>query len=166
MQQFSKQEEIEIVERLEYNHLTGDVTWLYHNYKKSELVVAGSPCSQGYIRIHICGRKVAAHRVAWFLFYGVWPTQDIDHINGNKSDNRIVNLRSVTRSQNCMNKKGSGIKGVGYYSRYDCYRARIMVEGKSTFLGYFDSLEGAEQAYKDAAEKLQGDYRYVCEEDN
>ena len=160
-QRFSKQEEAEIRQRLSYDPDTGFVEWLSHNYRKFELTVAGSPCRKGYIRIHICGKKVAAHRVAWFLHHGEWPRGDIDHINGVKSDNRMINLRCVTRSQNCMNKKGSGVKGVGYYRKYDCYRARIMVGGKSGFLGYFDDIGSAEEAYKVAAEKLQGEYRFL-----
>lgn len=65
----------------------------------------GSYDKDGYLIIKIKGRQFKAHRLAWFLFYGQWPRSELDHINRRRSDNRICNLREVTRLQNMQNTK-------------------------------------------------------------
>jgi len=116
--------------------------------------------SFGYLRGSIFNRHYVAHRVIWAIHTEKWPDHEIDHINGNRSDNRIKNLRAVTRSENQKNVKRpenntSGIIGVSWHSRTRTWRARIGLGGKSKTIGYFLSIEDARLARK-AAEKKHG----------
>lgn len=80
--------------------------------------IAGTISKYGYIRIRIKNKAYFAHRLAWLYEYGVWPENEIDHINGEKSDNRLINLREASRSGNNHNKNiknsASGVKGVSW----------------------------------------------------
>jgi len=84
-----------------------------------------------------------AHRLAWFLVYGRNPKGEIDHINGNPSDNRICNLRECTRSQNVMNTRRGN--GVCWHKTKKKWQALVKSGGKSHFLGHFDTREEAEE---------------------
>jgi len=119
---------------------------------------ADKPCvgldSNGYITFSIRGARFLAHRVIWFLKYEEVPDK-IDHINGNKSDNRIVNLRNVSHRENLQNCKLSSasttkITGVHFYKSRGKYTAQITVDYKTIHLGYFDTKEEALQARLDA----------------
>lgn len=107
--------------------------------------------SEGYVRIRLCGRMHAAHRLAWLWVNGELPEQDIDHINGVKSDNRIANLRDVGRDINTANIFGpqanntSGQLGVTRYKRK--WRAQISVGGKMKYIGLYATPEDAHKAY-------------------
>ena len=108
--------------------------------------------------IRLQSRLHKAHRLAWFYVYGSWPNDQIDHINRNKTDNRIANLREVTNKQNQQNASKrsdntSGHPGVSWYKRDSKWQARIKHNQKDTHLGYFENLEEAIAARK-AAEKL------------
>lgn len=103
--------------------------------------------------------RVALHRLIMSFPDGM----DVDHINGDKLDNRKVNLRACTRSQNIMNirtvsKNNIGIRGVFYRKSRDAYISRIMINGKSKFLGYFKSAELAKQARITAELELFKEY--------
>ena len=120
--------------------------------------VAGSPKGNGYLRIQIDGKAYQCHRLAWLYMYGVWPENQIDHINQVRDDNRISNLRDVTPSQNSRNTKlsennSSGAKGV-YYEGSKGYSARIWFDGKSKRLGLFHTFEEAVEARKAAEAEL------------
>jgi hypothetical protein len=116
----------------------------------------------GYITVHInLGERIriGGHKVAWFLHHGEWP-EIVDHINGDKTDNRITNLRSCTPSQNGRNKKissrnTSGKVGVTFYKRTQKWRAWFSIDGKTVSLGYHDTKHAAIAA-RVAAEKLHG----------
>lgn len=106
-----------------------------------------------YIVIYI-GKLFLAHRLAWLYTYGAWPTRDIDHINGDRSDNRICNLREATRSENNQNQrkarkdnKSSGVLGVSWYERDKKWKPQISINGKRVYLGYFDTIAEARAAY-------------------
>ena len=94
----------------------------------------------------IKNKKVYLHRI--ILNY---PSDEVDHINRNKLDNRKENLRSVTRSVNCLNKNA---KGVSWHKPYKKWRARICVIGKEKFLGYFKTYNEARTVYLDYKSKL------------
>ena len=120
--------------------------------------------SNGYKNVTVTGFGfVRAHRVAWAMHYGVWPENDVDHINGDRADNRIFNLRCSTRSENLRNrrkfpKNKSGYVGVSFCNRRGKWNARIGVNGRYINAGYFDTKEEAAKARAKAEEKYWGEY--------
>lgn len=120
--------------------------------------VAGCSNGDGYLRLWLQSRLYLAHRLAWLHTYGVWPKDQIDHINRNRSDNRIANLREVSNKQNQQNKSKSsnntsGHPGVSWKKQNSKWQAHIRHNQKLIHLGLFKSLEEALSARK-AAEKL------------
>jgi hypothetical protein len=112
--------------------------------------------SWGYRSINVDKKTYKAHNLVWFYFHGVFPTNVIDHINGNRLDNRIENLRDVTQQQNlwnmqrAMSNSKSGILGVDWVLYRKKWRAQIRVNGKKKCIGYFASAEEAGVAYQNA----------------
>jgi len=103
----------------------------------------------GYIRIRCFGKMILLHRLIWLLHYGFFPVKDIDHINGNRSDNRITNLREVTRRENNQNREQHrNGKFIGYTKRGKRYEARIRINGIQTHIGTYDTPEIASAEYK------------------
>lgn len=108
------------------------------------------------------------HRLAWFLHYGEWPEQDLDHENNHRSDNRVANLRLASNTQNAQNKvkqltsrRGdchSKFKGVSWHKRKKRWVANIYADGKPIFLGEFLEEAKAAEAYQAAAELHFGDF--------
>lgn len=144
-------------EYLSYNPDTGDLTWIKRT----------GPCNRvgqvaGYIRdtsgyrfIEIQGLVYRSHRLVWLYVHGVAPADEIDHINHNRSDNRLVNLRSVSHSENTRNKSllssnNSGCNGVSWAKDREKWRAKIYSNGKQIYLGSFDLLEDAIECRKAA----------------
>lgn len=117
-----------------------------------------------YLNIGINSRNTKAHRVVWEMHNGPIPSgMFIDHVNGVKTDNRIENLRLATRSQNMMNRprqdnNKSGFKGVYLDKKSNTWRAGIAINKKIKHLGSYPSPEKAHEAYKEAAEKIHGQY--------
>ena len=114
----------------------------------------------GYFRGQILKKSYSLHRVAWALHYGKWPIGQIDHINGNPEDNRILNLRDVSQTENARNQKlhvdsSTGYVGVTFRKLANKWRAQIRAEGKNKHLGYFDNMNDAIDARK-SAETLHG----------
>lgn len=112
---------------------------------------------QGYKAGTILNKRATSHRICWLLHYGVWPN-NIDHINGDRSDNRIANLRSVTKKENAKNVKKrvtnkSGKPGVYWREKIQRWQANICVEGKSIYLGCFKNIEDAISAREEAEKK-------------
>ena len=138
-------------EELHYDKLTGRFIWLKH--KKSEKIGlhAEKEHPNGYWQIYVLGRNYLAHRLAWAFSSGSWPEKHIDHINEDKKDNRICNLRDVSHSINLANQKNpqrnniSGYRGVT--KRNDKFQAQIVINKKYTSIGYFNSAEEAHKAY-------------------
>jgi hypothetical protein len=119
---------------------------------------------EGYIRIrfNVKGKEVKlyAHRIAYYFIHGFLPNE-VDHINQVKSDNRISNLRSVSRSDNVINttlriSNKSGIKGVSWCRGRNKWIAQIQKDKKRHFLGYFNDINDAEASYIEAAKVLHG----------
>lgn len=109
------------------------------------------------------GREYQAHRAAWFLHYGRWPEGDVDHIDGDPSNNRIANLREATRSQNLGNAKlyrnnKSGHRGVFYVQKHGYYIATIQIRKRVHHLGSFKNKEDAAAAYERAAQNGFGGF--------
>jgi hypothetical protein len=114
--------------------------------------VAGSLGASGYIVIGIKGKMYKAHRVAWLIHFGEWPDNQIDHINGIRDDNRIVNLRRVSKRQNDQNKKchrDGHLVGTTRDKRRPTnpWRALIWIDGKQINLGAFPTQQKAHEAY-------------------
>jgi len=139
---------------LTYDALSGEFVWLVatRNGKGQPGCCAGRVNDQGYFHIGIFGRNYKSHRLAWLYVYGEWPERDLDHINGDRADNRIANLRLATRAQNAANKRRhrtnfSGFKGVSFHPKTKKWRAIICQGGHSFHLGLFESKEEAHAAY-------------------
>lgn len=114
----------------------------------------------GYKAGKIFNKNHRAHRVIWAIMHGRWPDDNIDHINGVKSDNRLVNLRDVPQSVNMRNMvklraNTSGICGVLWHKKAQKWVAQISLHGRQTYLGIFDNIEDATAARK-AAEVRHG----------
>ena len=147
-------------EALAYDANTGAVTWK-EDRKNGKPVgsIAGSLKATGYRHIRIDGRMCQEHRIAWALHYGQWPDGNIDHINGDPSDNRIENLRCVSQAANNRNARRrrdntSGVTGVTWYRARQKWGAKIMERGAYRFLGLFDDFEQAVSARKKAESEL------------
>ena len=112
--------------------------------------------SEGYFRITIDRRQYWSHRLAWFYTHGVWPAHDIDHIDRNRGNNRLANLRAVTRAENLQNqcKAGasskSGIRGVSWDKGKRKWKAEISIGNRNKFIGRFDDINAAAAAYLSA----------------
>lgn len=115
--------------------------------------------SEGYLQIQLDKKLYKAHRLAWFYVTGSWPPKLLDHINGEKADNRISNLREATNKQNLENRgknsnNTSGYKGVCWHKRDGKWLAQIQHYGERIRLGMFVDLKDAHEAYETAAKQL------------
>ena len=124
---------------------------------------AGVMNDQGYLTVGICGIRFYIHRIAYALANGEWPEHQIDHINGKRDDNRLINLRMATNEQNSQNAKLSktnslGLKGVSRCPNSKTFRAQIYRNGKLHHLGTFSTKEEAHAAYAKAAIDLRGEF--------
>lgn len=112
----------------------------------------------GYLHGGLLNEKLLAHRAVWCLTTGRWPSETIDHINGNRRDNRICNLRDVPHAHNCRNQplskvNTSGFTGVHFDAARNKYAAHITVDGRTLHLGRFDTLADARLARQQANTK-------------
>ncbi len=134
---------------LQYDEEKGIFYWLIRPCNSMQAGnFAGTYDKKGYLRILYRGKLYMGHWLAWLYVYGKWPDNEIDHINGIAGDNRICNLRDVTRKQNMENKKvyknsKTGYPGVSWHSRDKKWNVRIGHYGKRFSLGYFDDLTEA-----------------------
>ena len=153
----------DISKYLSYDKDTGHFTWLVNTTTRNVGDIAGNTNWRGYTSIWINAKQYAAHRLAWAVCNGSWPNGDIDHINEDKSDNRISNLRQATRSQNMFNRgknknNTSGFKGVAFCKDTGRWRAQMSIYGKSIKIGRFDTKEEAAKAYLAKAQELRGEF--------
>ena len=108
-----------------------------------------------YLIIHIDGVRYQAHRLAWLYVYGKFPNGEIDHINGDESDNRILNLRDVSHAENMKNQRvrsnnTSGVMGVSWHKTNKKWCSLIIVNGQRINLGSFVQFHEAVNARKNA----------------
>ena len=142
-------------ELLHYDSDTGVFTWRVDRGIKIAGSIAGTNCN-GYRVIRVDGRAYGAHILAWIYIYGNKPTVGIDHCNKIKNDNSLANLRLATSSENQQNilspraNNKLGVRGVALFKRTKKYHAQIAVKGKRIHLGYFDDLDSAIAARKQA----------------
>lgn len=170
-------------EFLDYNHDTGllfwkerAAKWFVDSIQGREYAarcwngrMAGKPAltaldGHGYRHGNIFNQRNKAHRVAWAIHTGKWPDNEIDHINGNRQDNRICNLREATGSQNICNvplraDNTSGLKGVSWHKGAGKWMAQIKFNGYYRYLGLFTDKESAHMAWSIAADKMHKEYK-------
>lgn len=141
-----------LLEVLDYNPETGDFKWKHSKIGRVAGAVAGTVSAGGYWQIIINRKFYFAHRLAWFYVRGKWPRKDIDHINRERCDNRIRNLREVTQSQNSTNvelrssRNVSGYRGVTHDRKSNKWMTRVYKDGKLRLCKMFPSLDEAVQA--------------------
>ena len=133
---------------LDYNPGTGIFRWRASSGHMKAGKVAGTKVKNGYLHIVINRKHYYAHRLAWMYIHGYFPEHDIDHLNGDRTDNRITNLREVSRGCNMQNaivrsNNKSGFPGVHWDKRYKRWLVYISVHKKRYHIGYFDSLTEA-----------------------
>lgn len=139
-------------ELLHYDPETGVFTRAVRAGHAAAGSLAGCLDCHGYIRIKVAGDYFRAHRLAWLYVHGAWPAGFIDHVNGVRNDNRMLNIRCGTNAQNLQNLKSSrrGKNGgypLGVYKQKNRFKAVIQRNGKSLFVGSFLTPEAAHAAY-------------------
>lgn len=160
-----------LLEALKYDPETGAFTWLIPGCGPGGGGVrgigkpAGRLSQAGYVRLRLDGVRYRAHRLAWFYMTGAWPSEQIDHINGKRGDNRWQNLRLASQQQNSANMmraRRDVPKGVHRYQSPATgavrYRAHITVNGRHIHLGSFRTVEEAATAYRRAATEHFGEF--------
>jgi len=152
-----------VAELFAYDAESGALSWKLDRGKAKAGAKAGYVSKLGYVCVGIEGRNYFAHRLAWAATHGRWPNGQIDHINGNKSDNRLCNLREADAAQNQQNirtakrrKAGndSGFLGVFKHKRSSRWQAQIAHKGKTIYLGMHDTPEMAHSAYLAAKRQI------------
>lgn len=140
-------------ELVTYDPVTGSFAY------KSGKGTGGTVTKDGYLQIKLDGTVYRAHRIAWLLTFGDLPPSQIDHRNGDRLDNRIVNLRCATAAENAQNvaaRRGTASRhpGVTWHARDRRWQAQIRVKGRLHFLGHFVSEDEAAEAYLHAKRRL------------
>lgn len=141
-------------------HFDSDASWhmFLGKFAKRQ---AGSLNSEKYRHIQLGARKYKAHRVAWAISTGAWPIKFIDHINGDRDDNRLVNLRGASNAENCLNAKlsvtnKSGIKGVHWHKAVGKWQAKTSIGGVTVSFGFFIEKSDAAEAIRSARDTHHG----------
>ena len=150
-------------EVISYNPKTGVLCWKIDRTAGIPAgTIAGSIMKgRGHRVIRIDWKIYLAHRLAWFYVHGAWPKDQIDHINCDPDDNRLVNLRESSQAENTRNQRKSkrntsGFKGVTLHKPTGKWMAQIVAHGKHYYLGLFDTPEEAHAVYCEAAIRLHG----------
>ena len=126
--------------------------------------ILGTLDPKGYVKIGIEKKLYAAHRLVWLYVYGEQPKHQIDHINGKRNDNRIVNLRDVCSQYNTQNQQkaqknsSTGYLGVSWSNQKRKFRASIVLNNKQIHIGFFNDKQQASQAYQKTKQKLHKGY--------
>lgn len=142
---------------LRYEPDTGRLIW---RVDRGHVVVggqeAGSIHRTGYRNVFVLGNNYRVHRVIWMLVTGEWPAGVIDHIDGDKLNNRWANLRAVPQLLNCQNRRrGHGRSGLlGVYFRRGKFEVHIRANGRQHWLGAYGTAEAASAAYLAAKRAL------------
>lgn len=149
----------ELKSKLDYYKTNGIFVWR----GKKGFNVAGYTRPDGYVFIRINNKLYRAHRLAWLFEYGEFPENEIDHIDGNPSNNSISNLRLCNSSQNKCNTRlrkdnTSGVKGLHWYKAYSKWQVNIGINKKTKCLGYFDDFFEACCKIYSERNKLHGEF--------
>jgi hypothetical protein len=140
---------------LAYDPASGLLRWISKPARGTNAgAIAGRIGVDGYAVVGFKKKTYKAHRLAWFLMTGEWP-ETIDHIDGDKANNRLSNLRPATYSQNQANKD---VRGAHFCKRNGRWQAAVKIMGRSVWLGYFDNPQSAQAAYTEAAARIFGEF--------
>lgn len=154
-------------ELLHYDPETGIFTWLKPT---SNRVKVGAVCNTvgpiGYVVIGVLGKRLYAHRLAWLYMTGGWPSDQVDHANCDKLDNRWSNLRVAGKTKNMQNiglraNNSSGFTGVGFHAQTGRWRAYIADSGNMVHVGLFDTIDQAVAARESAAKSHYGEFYHA-----
>lgn len=153
----------EILELVYYDKDSGEILWKAN----SGAATLGRKCGwtrpDGYRQVYIKKHPLLLHRVIWLLENGEWPSKLIDHINGDKSDNRITNLRLANNEQNGRNSKihlknKSGERNVFWREGHKKWEVSVRVNKKTIYLGWFKDYEFACLVAQEARDKFHKEY--------
>lgn len=141
-----------LLEMLEYNPETGLFTKKVTLCRWKAGTISGGRGYDGYKKVYVDKVPYRSARLVWFYMTKEWPKQLVDHINGDRTDDRWCNLREANFSENGQNRtvkknSSSGYLGVYYHKSRDRWCASIQVDGKEKFLGRFKDKEDAREAY-------------------
>lgn len=157
----------ELKSQLHYNPETGIFTWLASTNRRIKIGdKVGSKDGDGYLKTSLNYKTYRLHRLAWLYVYGEFPESVIDHINGIKDANCILNLREASMSENRVNagsqiNNTSGFKGVTFHKPSNKWQAQAGLNGKNHYLGLFTTPELASESYKHFATKHHGEFYNV-----
>ena len=149
-------------ELLSYDEETGLFTNLVTRGSNAKIGSIAGCLSHGYVQVRILGLAYLAHRLVWLYIHGKWPKNgyEIDHIDGNKANNKLSNIRLCTKVQNSYNK--AGIENItmyrGVYKSLEKFAASIKIDGVDTYLGTFDTAEEAAKCYELKAQDIQKEF--------
>ena len=158
----------ELLTLFNYDKETGELFWKISPNRRIKIgAQAGSNHNAGYRSVKIDKKNYLVHRIVYTLYHGSCPPF-IDHINRDRSDNRIKNLRASTpmenqwnRTPNMSNKTSSKYVGVSYHKKSGKWRARIRAKNREISLGYFETEQAASEAYVKGSMRHHGGLRYV-----
>lgn len=142
-----------------FHYSDGVLRWRENQKRIKAGTLAGNVNQSGYVRIKYRGEKFLAHRIVWEMYNGSIPEgMQVDHINHDRTDNRIENLRLVNANESGKNQKASvrnksGVVGVSWKKSKNKWHSQIMVNGKQIHLGFFDNIDEAKKARIDAERK-------------
>ncbi|HFR1258004.1 TPA: HNH endonuclease [Shigella dysenteriae] len=153
----------ELTSSLDYDPLTGKFTW--KKQRASNCIIgkeAGYITGYGYRQIHFNGKAYKAHRLAWFITYGTWPDL-IDHIDMDRANNAIANLREATTSENSRNqsikrRNSSGAPCVYWHSTRNRWVVKVTREGREYYGGVFTNFDDAKLASEKLRKELHGEF--------
>lgn len=155
----------ELKKNVKYDEATGTFTWLNVDsiHPRMRGRAAGTKRKDGYSQINIFGVCYLSHRLAWFYSNGNWPSEFIDHVDGNRGNNCLANLRLASPCENQYNRRNnksnsSGSKGVTFCSRSGKWIAKVRLAKKIHFLGRFEDIELASLVANQFREKYHGEF--------
>ena len=148
---------------LDYDLDTGIFTWKVSKANRTKVGDVAGWSYNGYREIEINNKAYKAHRLAWLYVYGEMPKKLIDHVDGNRSNNKISNLREATYQENSENYKTpktnkSGVKNVSWYKSLNKWVVSISIRKTKKTVGYYDDLELAELVAIEARNKYRGEF--------
>jgi hypothetical protein len=160
----TNEEKVWILSNMRYYAETGTLErWVTHNGRQ-ELkspywrVCSDKPINRGYAQVEVLGAMRKYHRICWLLAHGdIDDTLDIDHINGDRNNNRLCNLRLGTARENQQNLEGhrdGQLVGASWHKGHEKWQAQIHINGKKKYLGLFSTEQEAHEAYNQAVKEL------------